>query len=748
MITDFPDQTDVVRAARAELASLSPPQRPAAQESGEQIERLIWKAAKACAGGDVSADGRYFSSVDLETGDLLLYEIASGKTRSLTDFASKETFAEFAESPKFSPDGRRIAFGWKGGNRRSELRVVEVEGGKHTVLFSEEGIIAIQPAAWTADSGQILASLTGSDLKIRIVFLSVPGGKARPVKEMDSQWPDHLKLSPDGRFLAYSLLEEETSPEHDIFLYRIEDKREIPLVVRPGDDLPLGWTADGQSLFCLTSRAGQTDVWIIPAGEGTSMPSNRLVKADTGPIDPAGFSDSGTFYYLKKTEQRTASNTGRQENGLWALDNLLPKAGKILTVPDDYPTIQDAVAAAEQGDTVSVRKGVYTENIFIGKPLTLQGENRETTIIDGGANGDVVAITASEVSMSGLTVRNGNNGVVIKTSLPIHHITLKDLIVTGNTGHGIFSRKSGGYHQIENCILSHNGGCGLSAHQFTRSVIRNCEIFQNHTGLYTGWSWYLLIEGNSVHHNTGGIGLDSCYDSSATGNIIFSNGTGITLHYISSRNTIKNNTIFDNKMGISLGLEWSGVGGHRIYHNDFISNRMQIIENKTIANFQYWDDGYPSGGNYWSDYTGQDINSDGIGDTPYRVLREATDNYPLMKPINTVEADVETESDRIELDAKDDWIAVSIELPAGLPVKDIDLSTLRLNGTFSPQKKQFTIGDADGDGIPDLKVRFSRHNVNRALQSGENGVLTVSGNLQNGLPFQGSLSLKITDKSL
>jgi parallel beta-helix repeat protein len=745
-VTDFPEQTDVVRAAEAELVSLSPPQKPAVQEPAEKAERLIWKAAKPCAGGDVSANGRYFSSVDLETGDLKLHEIASGKTRSLTDFQSGSVWDEFAESPKFSPDGRRIAFGWKGGNRRSELRAVGVEGGKQTVLFRQEGIIAIHPAGWTADSGQILASLTSSDLTTRIVFISVSDGSVRPIKDMGSQWPDHLKLSPDGRSLAYALLEEETSPERDIYLYRIEEKNEIPLVVQPGDDLPLGWTADGKSLFCLTSRAGQTNVWFFPAGEETSMPSNKLVKADTGPIDPAGFSDSGTFYYLKKTEQRTASDTGRQENGLWALDFLQPKAGKILTVPDDYPTIQDAVSAAEQGDTVSVRNGVYTENIFIGKPLTLQGENRETTIIDGGANGDAVTITASEVSMSGLTVRNGNNGIVIRSSLPIDHNTLEDLIVTGNTGHGIFSRKTGGYHRIENCILSHNGGCGLSAHHFTRSVIRNCEIFQNHTGLYTGWSWYLLVEGNDVHHNTGGIGLDSCYDSTATGNIIFSNGTGISLHYISSRNTIKNNTIFDNKLGIGLGLQWSGVGGHRIYHNDFISNQTQINENKTIANFQYWDDGYPAGGNYWSDYTGQDINSDGIGDAPHHLLGEANDNYPLMKPRNRIPAAVGSESGAPNLGTKDDWIAVSIELPAGLPVKDIDVSTLRLNGTVSPEKKQFTIGDDDGDGIPDLKVRFSRHNVNRALQSAEDGVLAVSGNLHNGLPFQGNLSLQIAAK--
>ena len=746
LISDFPDQTDVVRAAGAELASLPPPKTPAAQEPSEKAERLIWKAAKPCAGSDVSGDGRYFSSIDLETGNLTLYEIASGKTRRLTDFASKDTFSEFAESPKFSPDGQRIAFGWKGGNRRSELRFVEVEGGKQISLFCEEGVISIQPAAWTADSGQILACLTSTDLTTRIVFVSVSDGSLRLIKEMGRRWPERLNLSPDGRSLAYSFLQEETLAERDIYLYRIGDKTEIPLVVQPGDDLPLGWTADGQNLFCACSRAGQTDIWFFPAGEGTPLPSKRLVKADTGPIDPAGFSDSGTFYFIKKTGQRTDQNAGSQAAELWALDHLQPKAGKTLTVPDDFPNIQDAVSAADPGDTVSVRKGVYTENIFIGKPLTLQGEDRETVIVDGGGSGDVVHITASDVSMTGLTVRNGNNGIVIRSSLPIDHITLDDLIITSNTNHGIFSRNSGGYHRIENCIISDNGEYGLSAHHFTRSRIRNCEIFQNNGGLYTGWSWYLLIEGNSVHHNTAGIGLDSCYDSTATGNIIFSNATGMILQYISSRNTIKNNTIFGNKLGIALALEWSGVGGHRIYHNDFISNRMQISENKAIADFQYWDDGYPAGGNYWSDYTGQDTNSDGIGDAPHHLLGEAKDKFPLMKPRNRIPAAVGTEYGVLNPDSREDWISVSIELPAGLPVKDIDVSTLRLNGTFSPEKKQFKISDDDGDGIPDLKVRFGRHNVNRALQSAENDLLTVSGNLKNGLPFQGSLSLKVAAK--
>jgi hypothetical protein len=54
-----------------------------------------------------------------------------------------------------------------------------------------------------------------------------------------------------------------------------------------------------------------------------------------------------------------------------------------------------------------------------------------------------------------------------------------------------------------------------------------------------------------------------------------------------------------------------------------------------------WDDGYPSGGNYWSDYAGVDLfsgpyqnqtGSDGIGDTPYFIRANNTDNYPLMNP--------------------------------------------------------------------------------------------------------------------
>jgi hypothetical protein len=73
-----------------------------------------------------------------------------------------------------------------------------------------------------------------------------------------------------------------------------------------------------------------------------------------------------------------------------------------------------------------------------------------------------------------------------------------------------------------------------------------------------------------------------------------------------------------------------GNYGCSIYHNNFINNIHQV-GNVTVSEVA-WDDGYPSGGNFWSDYAGTDDNDDGIGDTPYAINTNNTDNYPLMLP--------------------------------------------------------------------------------------------------------------------
>jgi hypothetical protein len=82
------------------------------------------------------------------------------------------------------------------------------------------------------------------------------------------------------------------------------------------------------------------------------------------------------------------------------------------------------------------------------------------------------------------------------------------------------------------------------------------------------------------------------------------------------------------------------------YHNDFVNNIKQVNIGSPES-IQIWDNGYPSGGNYWSNYTGVDLmsgpkqnqpGSDGIGDTPFVVGTNNTDNYPLMAPFAVSEA--------------------------------------------------------------------------------------------------------------
>jgi parallel beta-helix repeat protein len=100
--------------------------------------------------------------------------------------------------------------------------------------------------------------------------------------------------------------------------------------------------------------------------------------------------------------------------------------------------------------------------------------------------------------------------------------------------------------------------------------------------------------------------------------------------------TIQNNNIVYNWFGIYL-YESSN---NTIFHNNFINNTNQVYV-RTTGYVNTWDDGYPSGGNYWSDYVGVDVKfgpgqdlpgSDGIGDTPYNIDADNIDHYPLMNP--------------------------------------------------------------------------------------------------------------------
>jgi parallel beta-helix repeat protein len=137
------------------------------------------------------------------------------------------------------------------------------------------------------------------------------------------------------------------------------------------------------------------------------------------------------------------------------------------------------------------------------------------------------------------------------------------------------------------------------------------------------------IVNNDITDNDEGIWLFFSNSSLVSQNRITRNlFTGIILD-ISSNNSILENDVRDNNANIvfeySVNVGVALSSGNRIFHNNFINGTLNMLTYFSGQPENVWDDGYPSGGNYWSNYNGTDTNHDGIGDTPY-----ITDRYPLM----------------------------------------------------------------------------------------------------------------------
>jgi len=227
--------------------------------------------------------------------------------------------------------------------------------------------------------------------------------------------------------------------------------------------------------------------------------------------------------------------------------------------------------------------------------------------------------------------------------------------VTNNDDYGIHLVYSGNNAVSDNTVTNNRYGIWLAGSN--NSMVSGNNAKNNfkcgiHLSLYSNNN---TVSGNNATNNSFGIYLSSASNNTVSENNADNNGYGIFIGF-SSNNTVSGNNATNNNCGIHL---WESVGNavsgnnatdnyygiylynsssNTFYHNNFIDN----INN--VYNYQSnntWDDGYPSGGNYWSDYTGVDVKSgpdqdepgsDGIGDTPYTIDANNKDRYPLMNP--------------------------------------------------------------------------------------------------------------------
>ena len=361
----------------------------------------------------------------------------------------------------------------------------------------------------------------------------------------------------------------------------------------------------------------------------------------------------------------------------------------IIVVPDDNTTIQEAINAANPGDTIYVRASIYYEHVVVNKTVSLMGESRLTTVIDGGGVGDVVRIEAEDALFSGFMVRSGfSAGICLYGA---DRCVVDDSIVTSNLGFGVVFYFST-YNDIENSEVSNNSWNGIDVGDTGshHNTIRNNVVFQNGgnygvdayagsdytiiedntvydnagIGIAIGWSDHCMIRNNRLYNNTASVLLDTTSYCTVLNNSISYKQGIVVLGLGNYFNNILNNTIRFGECGLGLGASamYTTISGNvisrneyglviaynqgypnydnYIYHNDFVDN----VVNARIDEDRYsnvWDDGYPSGGNYWSDYFGVDLyhgpyqnetGSDGIGDIPYVIDLNNQDGYPFLHP--------------------------------------------------------------------------------------------------------------------
>jgi len=315
------------------------------------------------------------------------------------------------------------------------------------------------------------------------------------------------------------------------------------------------------------------------------------------------------------------------------------------------------------------------------------------------SDSDGIVVERDNIVVDGAGYTVGGVGIGIGISSG-NNVTLKNVIVAS---FGVGIKILGNNNTLsDNTALNNDYGIYLDEYSSYNTLSGNNASSNNDVGIHLDRSFYNNLSGNTASSNDYGIYLDeySSYNT-LSGNNASYNYYGIHLDQWSQYNNLSGNNALVNWYGIFL----YGSSNNIIFHNNFIDNLNFIQAWSSDVNI--WDDGYPSGGNYWSDYEdiyplAEELDGSGIWDTPYEIVEVGQDNYPLMKPYG-VPPDIAVTGVSPSKTVVGQGYSADINVTVnnqGLSTETFNVTAYYGNATITPEQWHtfWSMGDVNEDG--------------------------------------------------
>ena len=291
------------------------------------------------------------------------------------------------------------------------------------------------------------------------------------------------------------------------------------------------------------------------------------------------------------------------------------------TIDNPFRYIQDAINLTVERETIFVFNGTYKEDVFINKSISLLGENKNSTIIDGCKKESVIYVLEDFVSISNFTIKNSGNTFWVDSGIYVlsNNSYIRNNIFLNDTDGGVFLSDSKSNIITDN-IFKNNDGAGVFVKDSSNNVVKNNVMVNNSlAGVYLDHSNLNNISNNfisdsnygvhlyysnhnnilqniitAVKYSECGLNLIASHNNNVFKNKIIGNDCCGIFFELSSHNKISYNEIKENNQGVYL-MHFSNK--NEISYNNFINNyqRCAFFRNSF---FNKWND------NYWDEWKG------------------------------------------------------------------------------------------------------------------------------------------------